>query len=106
MLQFIVLAAVRHVVSVGGEQDEIVRLAHVDALDDLAAECLARGRVFQLCLAQGLQKAVFVAVGHLLRGKDHVDEVFAQRAGEGFFEERQVHLLLLLAHEAHRGVDP
>ena len=43
MLQFIVLAAVRHVVSVGGEQDEIVRLAHVDALDDLAAERLARG---------------------------------------------------------------
>ena len=106
MLQFVVLAAVRHVVSVGGEQDEIVRLAHVDALDDLAAEHLARGRVFQLRLAQGLQKAVLVAVGHLLRGKDHIDEVFAQRAGEGFLEQRQVHLLLLLAHEAHRGVDP
>ena len=101
MLQFIVLAAVRHVVSVGGEQDEIVRLAHVDALDDLAAERLARGRVFQLRLAQGLEQAVLVAVGHLLRGKDHIDEVFAQRAGERFFEQRQVHLLLLLPHETH-----
>ena len=49
---------------------------------------------------------MLVAVGDLLRGEYHVDEVFAERAGEGLFQKPQVHLLLLLAHQAHGGVDP
>ena len=85
VLQFVILAAVRHVVSVGGKQDQIVCLAHVDAFDDLAAKRLARGGILQFRLAQRLQEAVLVTVGHLLCRKHHVNEVFAQRAGERFF---------------------
>lgn len=61
----------------------------------------ARGGVLELRLAKSLQEAVLIAVGDLLRGEHHVDEVLAKHAGEGLFEKAQVHLLLLLPHEAH-----
>ena len=73
-LNLVILAAVRHVVGIGGEEDEIVCLAHVDAVDDLAAERFARGGVLELRLAKSLQEAVLIAVGDLLRGEHHVPE--------------------------------
>ncbi len=49
---------------------------------------------------------MLVAVGDLRGGEFDVDEVAPQRAGERLFEQSQVHLLLLLPHEAEGGVDP
>ena len=48
---------------------------------------------------------MLVAAGHLRRGKFDVDEVSAQPAGQGLFQQPQVHLLLLLGHESHGFVD-
>ena len=49
---------------------------------------------------------MLVAVRDLRGGEFDVNEVAPQRAGERLFEQPQIHLLLLLPHEAEGGVDP
>ena len=105
-LQLVILAAVRNIIGVGGEENEAVRLAHIERFNNFAAERFAGVRILALRLAQGLEQAVLVAVRDLRGGKFDVDEVAPQRAGESLFEQPQIHLLLLLPHEAEGGVDP
>ena len=47
---------------------------------------------------------MLVAVRHLGGGKHDVDEVPAQGAGQGLFQQVQIHLLLLLGQQAQRRV--
>ena len=105
-LQLVVLAAVGNVVGIGGEENEIVRLTHAQRFNNFAAERFAGVRILALRLAQGLEQTVLVAVRDLSGRECNVDEVAPQRAGERLFEQPQVHLLLLLPHEAEGGVDP
>ena len=100
----IVPAAMGHVIGIGGQQNQIAALAHVDGVDDPAVQALPGVGVLQLRLAQGLQQAVLVAVRHLGGGKHDVDEVPAQGAGQGLFQQVQIHLLLLLGQQAQRRV--
>ena len=105
-LQLVVLAAVGNIVGIGGEENEIVRLTHAQRFNNFAAERFAGVRILALRLAQGLEQAMLVAVRDLRGGEFDVNEVAPQRAGERLFEQPQIHLLLLLPHETHRGVDP
>ena len=105
-LQFVVLATVGDIVGVGGEENKAVRLAHIERFNNFAAERFAGVRILALRLAQGLEQAVLVAVRDLSGREFNVDEVASQRAGERLFEQPQIHLLLLLPHEAEGGVDP
>ena len=105
-LQLVILAAVRNIIGVGGEENEIVRLTHAQRFNNFAAERFAGVRILALRLAQGLEQAVLVAVRDLRGGEFDVNEVAPQRAGERLFEQPQIHLLLLLPHEAEGGVDP
>ena len=105
-LQLVVLAAVRNIIGVGGEENEAVRLAHIERFNNFAAERFAGVRILALRLAQGLEQTVLVAVRDLSGRECNVDEVAPQRAGERLFEQPQIHLLLLLPHEAEGGVDP
>ena len=105
-LQLVILAAVRNIIGVGGEENEAVRLAHIERFNNFAAERFAGVRILALRLAQGLEQAVLVAVRDLSGREFNVDEVAPQRAGERLFEQPQIHLLLLLPHHAEGGVDP
>ena len=53
-LKLVVLALVGNVVGIGGQQDEVVGLTHVQRVDQAAAEGLAGAGVFQLRLPHGL----------------------------------------------------
>ena len=53
-LKLVVLALVGDVVGIGGQQDEVVGLTHVQRVDQAAAESLAGAGVFQLRLPHGL----------------------------------------------------
>ena len=101
----IVAAAAGNVVGISGEEDEVAAVPHVDGVDDAAVEHLAGVRILQGGLAQRLEQAVFIAVGDLCGGKDDVDEIAAEGAGERLFQQVQEHLLLLLRHEPHGRVD-
>ena len=105
-LQLVILAAVRNIIGVGGEENEAVRLAHIERFNNFAAERFAGVHILALRLAQGLEQTVLVAVRDLRGGEFDVNEVAPQRAGERLFEQPQIHLLLLLPHEAEGGVDP
>ena len=100
----IVPAAVRHVVGVGGQEDEIAALAHVDGVDDPAVQALPGVGVLELRLPQGLEQPVLIAVRHLPGGELNVDQVPAQGAGQTLFQQIQVHLLLLLGQQPQGGV--
>ena len=105
-LKFIVPALVGYIVGVRSQQDQVVGLSHVQCVDQPTAEILPGGRVLQLRLPHGLQQAMLVTVRYLRRGKCDIHQVLAQGPGEGLFQKAQIHFLLLLLHEAHRGVDP
>ena len=47
---------------------------------------------------------MLVASGDLLRFKRNIDEIAPERAGERFAQEREIHLLLLLAGHAERDL--
>ena len=100
----IVPAAMGHVIGVGGQQNQIAALAHVDGVDDPAVQALPGIGVLELRLPQGLEQPVLSAVRHLGGGKHDVDEGPAQGAGQGLFQQVQIHLLLLLGQQAQRRV--
>ena len=103
--RLVVPALIGHVVGVGGQQNKIVGLAHVHGVDDAPVQRLAGILIPGIRLTDGLQQAVLVAVGHLCGGKLDVEEISAQRAGQSFFHKAQIHLLFLLGHESHGGVN-
>ena len=82
----IVTALIGHIVGVGGQEDEVIGLAHVHGVDDAAAQLLPGVPVLEGRLADGLQQAVLVAAGHLSGGEFDVDEIPAQGAGQGLFQ--------------------
>ena len=100
-----VFAGMRHVVTVADQEDQVVLLPHVDAVDDAAIEGLPQPRVAQLALAQGGEKAVLLAVHDLFGGKGDVQQVLAQRARQRLFQQRQILLLLLPGDKSHGLVD-
>ena len=76
-----------HIVGVVGQQDEVVALPHVQAVDDRLIELLPHRTVLQPGIPQGHEAAVFVAVRYLLGGEHDVDEVPAQGAGQGLLQQ-------------------
>ena len=92
------------IVGVGGQEDEIAALAHVDGVDDPAVQALPGIGVLELRLPQGLEQPVLIAVRHLPGGELNVDQVPAQGAGQTLFQQIQVHLLLLLGQQPQGGV--
>ena len=100
-----VLAPVGHIIGVGPQQDQIVVLPHVQGADDLLVKGIPGLRVLQLGRPQGGEQAVLLAVRHLLGGKHDVNQVPAQGAGQGLFQQAQVFFRLLLGHEAQGLVD-
>jgi len=70
-----------------GQEDEIILLPHVQGLDDRPVELLPDPSVLQPGVPQGGEEAVLIAIRHLGRGEDHVNELLPQGAGEGFFQE-------------------
>ena len=103
-LERAVAAPVGHVVGIVGQKDEVVALPHVQRLDDLLIEGGAGAGVLQGGGAQGGEEAVLVAVRHLLGGEDDVQQIAAQRAGEGLFQEAEVFFRLLFGHQGQRLV--
>ncbi len=61
---------------------------------------VGKGRV-----AQGHEQLVLLARADLARGKGDVQQVLAQRAGQGAAEDRQEFLGLFLLHERERLVE-
>ena len=102
--RLVIPALIGHVVGVRRQQDEVVGLAHVQGVDDAAVQRLAGVLIPGVRLADGLQQAVLIAVRHLRGGEYDVHQVPPQCAGQGFLQKSQIHLLLLLGHEAHGGV--
>ena len=86
-LHFIILAPVGHIVGVMGQQDEVIALPHVQAVDDRLIKLLPHLTVLQPGIPQGHESAMFVAVRHLLGREHDVDEVPAQSAGQGLFQQ-------------------
>ena len=82
-----VLTPVGHIIGVMSQQDEIIAIPHVQAVDNRLIKLLPHLNLLQLGIPQGHEAAVFVAVRHLLGGEHDVDEVPAQRAGQGLFQQ-------------------
>ena len=70
-----VRAAVRHIVGVAREENEVVFALHIERGDDTRIELMPRVLVGARALAQGLQQPVLVAPGDLLRFKRDIDEI-------------------------------
>ena len=98
-------APVGHVVGIGAQQDQVVALPHVQGLDDPLVKGLPGLRVLQLGVPQGGEEPVLLAVRHLLGGEHDVDEIPAQGARQGFFQQAQVFFRLLLGGHAQGLVD-
>ena len=96
-----VLSAVGDVVVVVREENEIVRVLHVERADDAFVELVPQCRVLKLRAPESGEEPVFVAVHDLLRGKGYLHETAPQRAGERLAQESQILLALLLAHKPH-----
>ena len=82
-----VFASVGHIVGVVGQQDQIIALSHVQAVDDRLIEFLPHLAVLQPGVPQSHEAAVLIAVRHLLGGEHDVDEVPAQGPGQGLFQQ-------------------
>ena len=90
-----VLGLYRHVVGVVGQQQQVAAL-QVQGLHGLLVKGLAGLPVLQARLPQGHQQFVLLAVHHLLGGEHQVDEMLPQPSGEGFLQQGEVLLRLLL----------
>ena len=73
-----VRAAVRHIVGVAREEDEVVFALHIERGDDTRIELMPRVLVGARALAQSLQQPVLVAPGDLLRFKRDIDEISSE----------------------------
>ena len=104
LVRLAVRAAVRHVVGVAREQNEIVLPLHIERGDDARIQLVPGRLVGAGALAQRLEQPVLVAAGDLLCFKRDVDEIASERAGERFAQQRQIRLLLLLPRHAERNV--
>ena len=99
-----VLAVMGHVVAVKGQQNQVVSAVHVQVTDDRVIELVQQGGVLPLTLAQGGEQPVLVAVQHLPGGKGNVQQVFPQRAGKAFLQQRKVFFLFLGRQQTERFV--
>ena len=104
LLRKIVLAAVRNVIVVVGDQKQVVRVAHVERRDHLFIEALAERIVLQLARAQGHQELVLLAFHHLLRGKHNVDQILIQRSGQRLAQKLKIFFRLRRRHQTQRFV--
>ena len=86
LLKPVVLPTAGHVVGVVSQQDQIVPV-QLQGVDDFAVEGLPGLGVLQLGVPQGGEELVLLAVRHLLGGKDDVNELLAQGAGQGFLQK-------------------
>ena len=87
LLGLSVRVPVGDVVGVVGEEDKVVDIPHVQAVDDLLVEGLPGLQVLQGAAAQGGEQFVLLALHNLFGGEDDVNQVLAQAAGEGLFQE-------------------
>ena len=85
----IVLCAAGHIVVVVNQQDQVAAFLQLQRVDHLPVECLPDLPVLQLGVPQGHEQAVFLTVRHLLGGKHQVDQVAAQRTGQGLFKSER-----------------
>ena len=87
LLGLAVRVPVGDVVGVVGEEDKVVDIPHVQAVDDLLVEGLPGLQVLQGAAAQGGEQFVLLALHNLFGGENDVNQVLAQAAGEGLFQE-------------------
>ena len=87
-----------YVVGVVGQKQQVAAL-QVQALHGLLVEGLPGLQVLELRIPQGHEQPVLVAVRHLLGGEHQVKQILPQLAGEGFFQQGEILLRLLLGHE-------
>ena len=95
-----VLCLERHVVFLVREQDQII-LLKMHRADDRLKQLRPRFLVLKIRIAELHQQPVLVGIGDLRRAERKIEPVFIRRAGEDFFQQREIFFLVLLAHQGH-----
>ena len=100
----VVLCSVGHIIDVMGQKDEIVGIPHIQRLHRLLEEFQAQSLVLQVSIPKVREQTVLLPFRHLPGGKADVQQVSAQSAGQGFFQQAEILLRLLLMQDAQRLV--